>query len=82
MKSAILPFFTGQLPPVRSIWLPLTPREVETLITEFKKDQTRAWHTASINIYEQVGCGVFVQYSYLPRPAEQAELEAFLNDHR
>lgn len=80
MKTAIVPFFTGQEFPDRSIWLPLPAKEVETMLADFARDRTRAWHTVSLHIYDQVGCGCFVKYTWLSTDAQQKELEEFLRD--
>lgn len=81
MKTARMPYVTGDDPPADAIWVPMTIVEAERLLVEFKKSVTRAWHTPGINIFEQVGCGCFVAYSWKPRASEMAELKEFIRDN-
>lgn len=81
MKTARMPYVIGDDTPADSIWVPMTAAQLEMLFVEFKKSQTRAWHTPSINLYEQVGCGCFVAYSWKPRASEMAELKEFIRDY-
>ena len=80
MKVVHVPFCTGDPFPADAIWLPLRPSEVEPLLIEFKKDVTRGWHTPSLRIYEQVGIGVFIAYTWKASQRELAELREHL-DH-
>jgi hypothetical protein len=80
MKAERVPFFTGQIPPDRTIWLPMRAVEAVELLLDFKRDQTRGWHTIGLSVYEQVGCGCFVRFTYQPTAREQAELKEFLRD--
>jgi hypothetical protein len=81
MKTDRMPYVTGDLPPVDAIWVPMTASALERRFVEFKKATTRAWHTPSINIYEQIGCGCYVTYSWKPRAVEMAELKEFIRDY-
>ncbi len=82
MKSVHVPYCTGDPFPENSVWLPLRPAEAEALLTAYKADVSRAWHTPTFRIYEQVGIGVFVSFTRWARPTELAELKEYLLDNR
>lgn len=81
MNVVIAPFVVGMDLPRWSIWSPMEKTEAYMALTEYKKETTRAWHTPTLIIYEQVGTRTcYIGFTRKPSDDEMKELREYL-DH-
>lgn len=76
------PYIAGVMDiPSWSIWVPVEADEAVRLMTEYKKEVTRSWHTPTLVVYEQVGTHTcYIGFTRRPSDDEMKELREYL-DH-